>query len=137
MFTAPVFLGILRDDDPSIPPPCIIPQVINFFFSGPVLPLRTIILPKLKHLVLENLASVGAEEVDVELMHLLEQSGCALISLEIHHHISTTFPSLLLLYDNIAPGLNRLLISSRNLNNFFTALEGAEPDTLPEDIRLL
>ncbi|KAJ7885689.1 hypothetical protein B0H14DRAFT_3431641 [Mycena olivaceomarginata] len=122
-------------NDPSPPAPCVIPQVTAFFFKRHVVGL--IFLPQLRHLVLEYLESAGAEEEDVALMHLLEGSSCVLTSLEIRDHTSTTFPSLLLLHDSIAPSLTRLLISTRDLDNFFTALEAAELNTLPEDIRLL
>ncbi|KAJ6505141.1 hypothetical protein C8R45DRAFT_1090884 [Mycena sanguinolenta] len=124
-------------DQQVLPEPCIIPQVTEFFFHRHVRGLHTVILPRLRHLVLEKLDSEGKEEQDVGIMHLLDQSLCTLSSFEIHAGASTAFPPLLLLHDRIASTITRLLISSYDLNNFFTALEASSPDTLPEDIRLL
>ncbi|KAJ6466470.1 hypothetical protein C8R45DRAFT_1106706 [Mycena sanguinolenta] len=121
----------------TLPEACVVPQVTTLLFHGNAAGLRTIVVPLLRHLVLQRLTVEDDTEQDLAIIHLLGQSQCAVETLEIHENCSPSFPSLVLLHDCIAPFLTRLLISSHDLNDFFSSLEAAVPDTLPLDIRLL
>ncbi|KAJ6471550.1 hypothetical protein C8R45DRAFT_936980 [Mycena sanguinolenta] len=145
--TIPQFAGItclqlqfpwgFFEDAMSLPEACVCPQVTKFFFHGNVAGLCTVILPQLRHLVLEDLQGKSEAEEDRALLLLLEQSLCTLEIFEIHGGASHFFPAIRLLHPSIAPNLTRLLISSHDLNVFFMALETAVPDTLPQDMRLI
>ncbi|KAJ6503622.1 hypothetical protein C8R45DRAFT_923967 [Mycena sanguinolenta] len=120
-----------------LPEPFICPQVTEFFLHGNVAGLGTVVLPQLRHLVLEVVYSQSEAEEDTVLMLLLERSRCTIEIFEIHGGASDFFPARRLLHPSIAPTLTRLLISSHDLDAFFLALETAVPDTLPQDMRLL
>ncbi|KAF7341675.1 hypothetical protein MSAN_02065700 [Mycena sanguinolenta] len=121
----------------ALPEPCVVPQVTTLFFSGNAAGLRAIITPLLRHLVLQKLTVEDDTEQDLAIMHLLGHSQCMLKTLEIYEGCSSSFPCLVLLHDSIAPSLARLVISSHDLNDFFSLLETVVPDSLPMNIRLL
>ncbi|KAJ7143485.1 hypothetical protein C8R43DRAFT_1130570 [Mycena crocata] len=110
----------------------VLPKVTNFFLCGLEV-VRFLILPQLRHLVVEYML----EDPDEELKHLVERSRCTLQSLELHRCIFSVDIGAALSHPFMTSSISHLLIPSRLLDGLFITLEGSSPGTLPPKTLLL
>ncbi|KAJ7133869.1 hypothetical protein C8R43DRAFT_1133110 [Mycena crocata] len=110
----------------------VLPKVTNFFLCGLEV-VRFLILPQLRHLVVEYML----EDPDEELKHLVERSRCTLQSLELHRCIFSVDIGAVLSHLFMTSSISHLLIPSRLLDGLFITLEASSPGTLPPKTLLL
>ncbi|KAF8172595.1 hypothetical protein K438DRAFT_1851411 [Mycena galopus ATCC 62051] len=116
-----------------------LPSITTFNFSGETALLRFLALPNLTHLVIEWVTQMADWD---GLAAFLDCSGCTITVLELWESVrwGSYFPRMLLallVSPAIAASLTWLLISSRDLNEFFLWLERCTSGTLPPALVLL
>jgi hypothetical protein len=123
----------------------VMPQVTTFFFcgEGAILPFLT--LPRLQKLIVQSTRSGPVGDNAQDLRRFLQRSQCAISTLEIDlcswftpltMDLSIHTPSVLN-HASIHNSLISLVISSRDLTNFFSAFNKSTPGTLPPKLRVL